>query len=239
MATWVTEVGFERPGYSSLTGPDTAVSQARIQQSQRPRIQQSQRPGYSSLKGPGYSSLKGPGYSSLTGPDTAVSQARIRIQQSQRPGYNSLKGPDTAVSKARIQQSQRPRIQQSQRRPIHSLNHWLRQATHWQQQRTLGTYGRDNDVHQGQEAASAADGVVDPGAARTGIAPLAASAGLVSPDTAALISTSAAEGDDVGSWSCRLQALLWEDLQRDVAAAAVGRWSLAAEKPCFLCPPAI
>ena len=210
MATWVTEVGFERPGYSSLTGPDTAVSQARIQQSQRPRIQQSQRP---------------------------------RIQQSQRPGsgYNSLKGPDTAVLKARIriQQSQRPRIQQSQRRPIHSLNHWLRQATHWQQQRTLGTYGRDNDVHQGQEAASAADGVVDPGAARTGIAPLAASAGLVSPDTAAFISTSAAEGDDVGSWSCRLQAQLWEDLQRDVAAAAVGRWSLAAEKPCFLCPPAI
>ena len=92
MATWVTEVGFERPGYSSLTGPDTAVSQARIQQSQRPRIQQSQRPRIQQSHRPGYSSLTGPD------PDTTVSKARI--QQSQRPGYSSLKGPDTAVSKA-------------------------------------------------------------------------------------------------------------------------------------------
>ena len=50
-----------------MSGPDTAVSQARIQQSHRP--------GYSSLKGPGYSSLKGPDTAVSKAPDTAVSKA--------------------------------------------------------------------------------------------------------------------------------------------------------------------
>ena len=59
-------------------------------------------------------------------------------------------------------------------------------------------------------SAAARAGPVDPHTA-------AARAGLVGPDTAALIPATVAEGGgDVSSWSRRLQAQLWEDLQREV-----------------------